>query len=70
MWCFDWEYRIEKDQTRVSPRLFEGSREKVQCDLECGAPLDDSANSGNVDVLFTCGECGFSYFGSWSCSEE
>ena len=70
MWCFDWEYRIEKDQARVSPRLFEGSEEKVQCDLECGAPLDDLANGGNADVLFTCCECGFSSFGSWSCSEE
>ena len=35
-----------------------------------GTPLDEWANGGNVDVLFTCGECGFSSFGSWSCSEE
>ena len=35
-----------------------------------GAPLDEWADGGNVDVLFTCGECGFSSFGSWSCSEE
>ena len=32
----------------------------------CGAPLDDWANCGYVDVLFTCGECSFSSFGSWS----
>ena len=31
----------------------------------CGAPLDDWANGGYVDVLFTCGECGFSSLGSW-----
>ena len=36
----------------------------------CGAPLDDWVNGGYVDLLFTCGECGFSSFGSWSCSEE
>ena len=28
------------------------------------------ASFGYVEVLFTCGECGFSSFGSWSCSEE
>ena len=33
-------------------------------------PLDDWPNGGYVDVLFTCGECGFSFFESWSCSEE
>ena len=33
-----------------------------------GALLDDWANGGYADVLFTCGEC--SSFGSWSCSEE
>ena len=30
----------------------------------CGEPLDDWANGGYVDVLFTCGECSFSSFGS------
>ena len=36
----------------------------------CGAPLSDWANGRYVDVLFTCGECGFSSFRSWYCSEE
>ena len=43
--------------------LFQGRGEKGQCDLVCGASLGDWANGGYVDVLFTCGECGFSYFG-------
>ena len=52
--------------------LFEGSGEKGQCDLVCEASLDDWANGGYADVLLmlTCGECGFSSFGSWSCSEK
>ena len=29
----------------------------------CGVTLDDWANAGYVDVLFTCGECSFSSFG-------
>ena len=36
----------------------------------CGVPLNDWANGGYVDVWFNCGECGFSSFRSWSCSEE
>ena len=36
----------------------------------CGAPLDDWANGGYVDVLFTCGECGFYSLGSWSYFKE
>ena len=36
----------------------------------CGAPLDDSANGGYVDVLFTYGECGFSSLESGYRSEE
>ena len=28
-----------------------------------GAPLDDWANGCYVDILFTCGECGFSFSG-------
>ena len=35
-----------------------------------GVPLDDRANGSCVDILLTCGECGFSFFKSWSCSEE
>ena len=31
----------------------------------CGAPLNDRANGSYVDVLFTCGECGFYSLGSW-----
>ena len=30
----------------------------------CGAPSDDQANGGDADVLFTCGEFGFSSLGS------
>ena len=36
----------------------------------CGAPLDDRANGGYVNVLFTCGECGFYSLGSWSYFKE
>ena len=36
----------------------------------CGLLLDDWANGGYVDVLFRCGECSFSSFGSWSFSDE
>ena len=50
--------------------LFEGKGEKGQCDLVCGAPSGDWANGGYIDVLFTCSECGFSSFGSWTYSEE
>ena len=35
-----------------------------------GASLDDWANRSYVNVLFTCGEYGFSFLESWSCSEE
>ena len=52
------------------PDLFEGGRDKGHYDLVCGAPLDDWANGGYVDVLFKCGENGFSSLQSWSCSEE
>ena len=63
--------RIEKDQARVSPRPVSGKRgEGAVWFSVCGAPLDDWANGGYVDVLFTCGECGFSSFESWYCSEE
>ena len=50
--------------------LLEGRGEKGQCDLVCGALLDNWCNGGYVHALFTCGKCGFSSFGSWSCSEE
>ena len=43
-------------------------RGKGQCDV-CGAPLDDWADGGYVDVSFTCDECGFRSLKSWSCSE-
>ena len=39
----------------------------MQCD---GTPSDDWANGGYVDVLFTCGECGFGSLWSWSYSKE
>ena len=32
--------------------LFEGRGEKGQCDLVCGAPLDDWAIGGYINVLF------------------
>ena len=44
--------------------------EKRQCDLVCGALLDDWALLVYVDVLFTCGECSFNSLGSWSYSKE
>ena len=54
--------------------LFERRGEKEQCDLVCGAPLlkalDDWANAGLFDVLFSCGECGFNSLGRWSYSKE
>ena len=39
--------------------LFEGRGEKGQCDLVCGASLDDWADGDYADVLLmlTCGEC-------------
>ena len=62
---------IEKDQACVSPRPVWGKRgEGAVWFSVCGAPLDDWANGGYVNVLFTCGECGFSSFVSWSFSEE
>ena len=36
----------------------------------CGAPLDDWANSGSVDIFFTCGEYGFGSMGSSFHSRE
>ena len=36
----------------------------------CGTPLNDWVNGGYLDILFTCGECGFSSVGSWSYSKE
>ena len=64
----DWEYQIEKDQTCVSPRPVWGKMgEGAVWFSVCGVPLDDWANGGYVDVLFTCGECHLSSFGSWSC---
>ena len=54
--------------------LFEGrgrrSREKRQFDLVYGALLDDWLMLVYVDVLFTCGECGISFLGTWSYSKE
>ena len=71
LWWFDWEYQIENDQAHVSHRPVWGKRgEGVVWFSVCGGPLDDWTNSGYVDVLFTCGESGFSFFRSWSCSEE
>ena len=37
--------QIKKDKVVYLLDLFEGSREKGQCDLGCGVPLDDWANA-------------------------
>ena len=57
--------------------LFQGREEKGQCDLLCGAPLDDLPISPiglimlvYVDVLFTCVEYGFNFLESWSYSKN
>ena len=44
--------------------------EKRQCDLVCGALLDDWALLVYVDVLFTLRECSFSSLGSCSYFKE
>ena len=36
----------------------------------CVAPLDDWANGGYVDVIYTCGERGFSCLASWFYSKK
>ena len=36
----------------------------------CGASSDYWTNGGYIDVLFTCGECGFGSLGSWFYSRE
>ena len=63
-----WNNHTGKDQGCVSARLVWGKRGQWAVWFSGrGAPLDDWANNGGyVDVLFTCGECGFSFFGSWS----
>ena len=49
--------------------LFEGREWEVWFSA-CGALSYDWANGGYVDVLFTCGECGFGSLGSWTYSKE
>ena len=63
---------LRKDQGRdISSILVWGKRgEETVWFSVCGAPLDDWANSGYDDVLFTCREFGFSSLGSWSYSKE
>ena len=62
---------VRKDQALLSARPVWGKMgERAVWFSVCGAPLDNWANGGYVDVLFMCGECDFSSFGSWSCSEE
>ena len=36
------------------PDLFQGRGEKGKSDLVCGASLDNWANGGYSDILFTC----------------
>ena len=63
--------QIEKGQVRVPPRpVWKKRGEWTVWFRVFGAPLDDWANVGNVAVLFACGECVFSSFENWSCSEE
>ena len=63
--------QIENNQGRVSARLVWGKRgEWAVWFSVCGAPSDDWANGGYIDVLFTCGECGFGSLGSWYYSKE
>ena len=63
--------QIEKDQTCVSSRPVRGKKgEGALWFSVCVAPLDDWASGGYVNVLSMCVECGFSSFGSWSCSEK
>ena len=52
--------------------LCEGRGENGQCDLMRVERLQmiELINGGYVDVLFTCGECGFCFLGSWSYSKE
>ena len=38
--------QIEKENVAYLLDLFGGTREKRQCDLMCGVPLDDWANPG------------------------
>ena len=58
---------IEKDQNLVPPGSVWGQwGEETVWYKVCGVPLDDCSNSGYVDNLFTCGECSFSSFESWS----
>ena len=56
--------QIEKDQVRVSPTSVWRKRgEGAVWFGVCGAPSNDWANGGYVDVLFTCGERGFGSLG-------
>ena len=56
--------RIEKDQRRVSARLVGGKRGEWAVRFSVGgAPSDDLANGGYVDVLLTSAECGFGSLG-------
>ena len=62
---------LKKNQARVPPRPVWGKKGDGAVRFSvCGAPLDDWANCGYVDVLFTCGECSFSSFGSWSANSN
>ena len=61
-----WETGLKKIKIADLPDLYEGTLEKGQCDLVCGAPLDDWANGGYVYELFTCGEHTFTFFRNWS----
>ena len=62
---FTGSNQIKKDQACVSPGPVWGMRREGSVWFSvCGEPLDDWANGGYIDVLFTCGECGFSSFRS------
>ena len=59
--------RIEKDQDCGPLRpVWGNSGEGTVWFSVWGAPLDDWANGGSVDDLFTCGERTFRFFRNWS----
>ena len=59
-----WKVRIKQDQGWVSPGIVWGKSGEEEVSFSvCGAPLDYWANGGYVNILFTCGDCGFCSLG-------
>ena len=70
---FWWFGKSELKKTRVIYLLdlFEERGEKGAVWFSvCQGPLDHWANGGYIDVLLTCGECGFCSLGSWCYSKK